>query len=111
MLQESNMNAAMKERVGNAGVGIFAMAILLAGVAVLGAIGAPLTFRDSPALPQTPGAGGLDRDKATAFGALERDADAMKALGAELWRTPELSFREFETSRALIRYLESNGFT
>ena len=34
----------------------------------------------------------------------------MQALGTRLWGTPELSFREFKSSRTLISYLEKNGF-
>src|SRR5438128_58971 len=53
----------------------------------------------------------VDPDKAAAFDWLDRNAAAMKALGVELWGTPELSFREFRSSRALVHYLEGHGFT
>jgi aminobenzoyl-glutamate utilization protein B len=58
------------------------------------------------------GAGGSgDLDKTTAFNWLDRNLVSIKALGAELWKTPELSFREFRSSGALVRYLEVQGFT
>src|SRR3954462_7636809 len=41
----------------------------------------------------------LDADKAASFTWVDRNAEAMKALGTELWGTPELSFREFKSSR------------
>jgi aminobenzoyl-glutamate utilization protein B len=53
----------------------------------------------------------VDPDKTAAFDWLDRNAPAIKALGAELWGTPELSYREFKSSRALVHYLEANGFT
>src|SRR4029079_19685204 len=53
----------------------------------------------------------VDADKAAAFAWIYRNAETMKALGTDLWGTPELSFREFKSSRTLIRYLERNGFT
>ena len=53
----------------------------------------------------------VDADKAAAFAWVDRNAETMKGLGTDLWNTPELSFREFKSSRTLIRYLESNGFT
>ena len=56
-------------------------------------------------------AAAVDADKAAAFDWVDRNAEMMKAIGADLWGTPELSFREFKSSRTLIRYLEGNGFT
>jgi aminobenzoyl-glutamate utilization protein B len=53
----------------------------------------------------------VDPDKTAAFDWLDQNAAPIKALGAELWGTPELSFREFRSSRALAHYLEENGFT
>jgi aminobenzoyl-glutamate utilization protein B len=53
----------------------------------------------------------LDPGKATAFGWIDSNTEAIDKLSLELWNEPELSFREFKTSRTLMRYLESNGFT
>src|SRR3954467_15420067 len=103
------MHAAAKRLVRNAGIGLV-VAISLTPPLAIGAARAPVTGRDSPSVAQTSVRGALDADKAAAFDWLDRNADAMKALGLELWRTPELSFREFKSSRALIRYLRDNGF-
>src|SRR3954451_17755336 len=104
------MHAAAKRLVRNAGIGLV-VAISLTPPLAIGAARAPVTGRDSPSVAQTSVRGAVDADKATAFDWLDRNADQMKALGLELWRTPELSFREFKSSRALIRYLAGNGFT
>lgn len=53
----------------------------------------------------------LDRDKAAAFAWIDHSSDALKQLTLQIWNTPEVSFREFKTSRALMQYLASNGFT
>jgi metal-dependent amidase/aminoacylase/carboxypeptidase family protein len=53
----------------------------------------------------------LDVDKAAAFAWIDANTDAIDKVSLELWNEPELSFREFKTSRTLIRYLEANGFT
>ncbi|HYT75779.1 MAG TPA: amidohydrolase [Vicinamibacterales bacterium] len=103
------MHAAVKRHVRGTGIGLL-VAISLTLPSAIGAAPAPVTARDSPAVAHASVRGALDADKAAAFDWLDRNADAMKALGMELWRTPELSFREFKSSRALIRYLGSNGF-
>jgi len=53
----------------------------------------------------------LDADKAAAFAWIDANTDAIDKVSLELWNEPELSFREFKTSRTLMRYLEANGFT
>src|SRR3954451_2504642 len=103
------MHAAAKRLVRNAGIGLV-VAISLTPPHAICAARAPVTGRDSPSVAQTSVRGAVDADKAAAFDWLDRNADAMKALGLELWRTPELTFREFKSSRALIRYLRDNGF-
>src|SRR3954471_11134963 len=103
------MHAAAKRLVRNAGIGLV-VAISLTPPHAIGAARAPVTGRDSPSVAQTSVRGALDADKAAAFDWLDRNAAAMQALCLELWRTPEVSFREFKSSRALIRYLRDNGF-
>src|SRR4051812_42888167 len=105
----TQMHAAAKRSARDGGIGLL-VAILLTPPPAIGAAGAPVTRSDSPAVAQTSVNGAVDADKAAAFDWLDRNADAMKALGLELWSTPELSFREFKSSRALIRYLAGNGF-
>jgi len=41
---------------------------------------------------------------------IESNDTGMNKLGLEIWSTPELSFREFKTSRAVMQYLQQNGF-
>ena len=52
-----------------------------------------------------------DPDKVFAFDWIDAHSDAMNTLSLEIWNAAELSFREFKSSRALIRFLESNGFS
>ena len=52
-----------------------------------------------------------DADKLFAFDWIDTHSDAMNSLSLEIWNAAELSFREFKSSRALIRFLQSNGFT
>src|SRR3982750_839581 len=105
----TQMHATAKRSVRAAGIGLL-VAISLTPPPAIGAARAPVTDRDSHSAAQTSVRGAVDADKAAAFAWLDRNADAMKALGLELWSTPELSFREFKSSRALIRYLAGNGF-
>jgi aminobenzoyl-glutamate utilization protein B len=60
--------------------------------------------------PPNRGRGRLDPDKAAAFESIDSTTEAIDKLSLELWNEPELSFREFNTSRTLMRYLEANGF-
>jgi len=95
------MQTTVRRRLGRIGIGFAVVAIAVCfppGADALHPEAA--TARASAAAP-------ADADKAAAFTCIERNADAMNALGTELWETPELSFREFKSSRTLIRYLES----
>src|SRR6185437_5502186 len=51
-----------------------------------------------------------DPDKAAIFRWIDSNVSGMNKLGLEIWNTPELSFREFKTSRAVMQYLQGNGF-
>jgi aminobenzoyl-glutamate utilization protein B len=51
-----------------------------------------------------------DADKTTAFNWIDANLDATDKLSIEIWNDAELSFREFKSSRALVRFLEGNGF-
>lgn len=51
-----------------------------------------------------------DPDKAAIFHWVDSNVSGMNKLGLEIWNTPELSFREFKTSRAVMQYLRENGF-
>jgi hypothetical protein len=62
-------------------------------------------------VPPSRGRETLDPDKAAAFKWIDSNAEAIDKVSLELWNEPELSFREFKTSRTLMRYLEANGFT
>src|SRR3954462_1301709 len=104
------MHAGAKRTVRAAGIGVL-VAISLTPPPAIGAACAPVTGRDSPAVAQTSVRSAVDADKAAAFDWLDRNANAMNTRLLGLWRTPELSFREFKSSRALIQYLASNGFT
>src|SRR6185312_14793131 len=53
----------------------------------------------------------VDPDKTAAFAWIDENSETVKQLSLQIWNEPELSFREFKTSRALMRYLETNGFT
>ena len=66
----------------------------------------------STARPGSPSAEGVavDPDKAALFDWIDSNVSHMNKLGLEIWNTPELSFREFKTSRAVMQYLQDNGF-
>jgi aminobenzoyl-glutamate utilization protein B len=51
-----------------------------------------------------------DSNKAAAFAWIDANGSTIDNLALEIWNEPELSFREFKSSRSLMRYLESNGF-
>lgn len=51
-----------------------------------------------------------DTDKDAAFRWLDSNSDAMRKVSLDVWNAAELALREFKSSRALIAYLESNGF-
>jgi aminobenzoyl-glutamate utilization protein B len=53
----------------------------------------------------------LDADKTAAFQWIDSNSEMTNKLAEEIWRNPELSFREFKTSRALMQYLDNNGFS
>src|SRR3954471_24485803 len=74
------MHAAAKRTVRAAGIGVL-VAISLTPPPAIGAARAPVTGRDSPAVAQTSVRAAVDADKAAAFDWLDRNADAMKALG------------------------------
>jgi len=98
------MHIAVKQRLRKIGVSLAVASI---------SVGLPPTadaLRPQPTKTDA-SAATLDADKAVAFDWVDRNAETNKALGVELWGTPELSFREFKSSRTLIRYLEGNGFT
>ena len=98
------MQIAVKRRIRNIGIGLAVVSI---------SVGLPPTahaLRPESAIAGVPAAA-VDADKAAAFAWVDRNAETMKALGAGPLGTPELSFREFKSSRTLIRYLEGNGFT
>src|SRR6266571_4841562 len=78
------MHAAVKRHVRGTGIGLL-VAISLILPSAIGAAPAPVTARDSPAVAHASVRGALDADKAAAFDWLDRNADAMKALGMELW--------------------------
>ena len=98
------MQTARKRGVRRIGIGVALIAISVGLPPVADAIRQEPPIRDASAAPD-------DADKAAAFDWVDRNAETMKALGTDLWGTPELSFREFKSSRTLTRYLESNGFT
>lgn len=51
-----------------------------------------------------------DPDTAAIFRWIDSNISGMDQLGLEIWNTPELSFREFKTSRAVMQYLRNNSF-
>jgi aminobenzoyl-glutamate utilization protein B len=85
------------------GIGLAALSICVGLPPTVHAVHRGVAIADGLATP-------ADRDKAAAFDWIDRNGETMNALAIELWRTPELSFREFKSSRTLIRYLESDGF-
>ena len=52
-----------------------------------------------------------DPDKMIAFDWIDAHSEAVNKLSLDIWDAAELSFREFKSSRALISFLESNGFS
>ena len=99
------MHTAARRRIRRIGIGLamVAIAVCLPPKAD--------TVRPEAGTADASAAAPVDADKAAAFNWIDRNTNEMKALGTELWGTPELSFREFKSSRTLIRYLENNGFT
>lgn len=53
----------------------------------------------------------LDPDKEAAFEWIDANLNATNQLSLEIWNDAELSFHEFKSSQAIVRFLESNGFT
>ena len=51
-----------------------------------------------------------DPDKETAFRWLDSNANVIREVSLNIWKTPELALREFKSSRELIAFLQSNGF-
>jgi aminobenzoyl-glutamate utilization protein B len=97
------MRTAVKRRVRRIGIGLVATSIWVGLPPAADAVRRGPAMADGSAPP-------IDGDKTAAFDWVDRNAETMKALATDLWGTPELSFREFKSSRTLIRYLESNGF-
>jgi aminobenzoyl-glutamate utilization protein B len=97
------VRTALKQRIWRIGIGLAAMSTCVGLAPAADAVRPESTIADAPAGP-------VDADKTAAFDWVDRNSEAMKALGMDLWGTPELSFREFTASRRLARYLESNGF-
>ena len=77
------------------------------------ALNASSSFVDTSTLNEdgARGAPPLDPDKAAAFDWIDANLDDTNRLSLEVWNAAELSFREFKSSRAIVRYLEANGFT
>jgi len=98
------MQTVLKRSIRRIGIGLAVMSISVGLPLVADALRPEATIGNASAAP-------IDADKAAAFAWVDRNAETMKALATDLWGTPELSFREFRSSRTLIRYLESNGFT
>jgi aminobenzoyl-glutamate utilization protein B len=99
------MQTAARRRIRRIAMGFAIVAIAICLPPAADAV------RPEAGTADTSAAAPVDADKAAAFNWVDRNADGMKTLGTELWGTPELSFREFKSSRTLIRYLERNGFT
>jgi aminobenzoyl-glutamate utilization protein B len=51
-----------------------------------------------------------DADKEAAFHWLDANADAMRKVSLNIWNAAELALHEYKSSRALMAYLENNGF-
>jgi aminobenzoyl-glutamate utilization protein B len=90
-----------------------AVQFLAAFVLLLAVSNSEAQLAVSTAHPSSPSAeaAAADPDKAAIFRWIDSNVSDMNKLGLEIWNSPELSFREFKTSRALMRYLETNGFT
>jgi len=56
------------------------------------------------------GAKALDPDKVAAFEWIDANLSATNQLSLQIWNDAELSFHEFKSSQAIVRFLESNGF-
>jgi len=83
------MQTAVRRRIGRIGIGLAMVAMAVCLPPAADAVRPDA--RTADALAAAP----VDADKAAAFNWIDRNADEMKALGTELWGTPELSFREF----------------
>src|SRR5947208_2287053 len=86
----TRMQTAVRRHIGRIGIGLAMVAIAVCFPPAVDAVRPDAGTADASA------AAPVDADKAAAFNWIDRNADEMKALGTELWGTPELSFREFK---------------
>src|SRR5581483_7249604 len=101
---DRGMSNARRSGLGWVAIGLVMVAVPVCLAPAAGAVGDERAAANAQA-PR------IDVDKTAAFNWIDQNVDQMKALGKDLWGTPELSFREFKSSATLIRYLERNGFT